>query len=92
MVIGNNERLMSMHQILIYIGYYGLINISIFYINYTLLMPQLVQERKKYGLYIFSILLLIVFMGILKTLLAVLNPEIILKRTGKKGMQKFRNI
>lgn len=59
-------------------GYYGLINISIFYINYTLLVPQLIKEQKKYGLYIASITMLIFSMTIVKTVLASLNSDLVL--------------
>lgn len=47
-------------------GYSGLINISIFYINYTLLIPMLVKDSKRYGLYVISITLLILFMTLIK--------------------------
>ncbi len=84
----NSEKQTSWHEILVHFGYYGLINVSIFYINYTLLIPQLVRERKRYGLYIVSIVLLIVFMTVLKTLVALLYSDIILTyiqdQTGKK--------
>ncbi len=78
MAVVSNPNRATPHEILVYFGFYGLINISIFYINYTLLIPQLVRERKKYALYVISMILLIVFMVILKTLLAVLYSEIIL--------------
>ena len=84
----NNEEKPSWHHIIVSFGYYGLINISIFYINYFLLMPQLVKERKKYGLYILSLIALIVFMGVLKSMIALLYSDVILtyvnSRTGAK--------
>ncbi|PYF76008.1 sensor histidine kinase [Pedobacter nutrimenti] len=87
MAVVSSERRASVYELTVNFGYYGLINISIFYINYTLLIPQLVQQRKKYGVYIISIVLLIAFMGILKTLLAIFYNDIILthgqQRTGK---------
>ncbi|MET3112811.1 two-component system LytT family sensor kinase [Pedobacter sp. CG_S7] len=78
MAIINSEKKSSGYDIMVYFGYYGLINISIFYINYMLLIPQLVKERKKYGLYVIAMVLLIVFMGVLKTLVALLYSDIVL--------------
>lgn len=78
MTIINYKEEISWFMILVYFGYYGLINISIFYINYMLLIPQLVRERKKYALYIISIVLLIIFMSLLKTLVAFLYSDIVL--------------
>lgn len=47
-------------------GLTGLINISIFYINYTLLIPLLVKDTKRYGLYVVGIVLLILVMTLIK--------------------------
>lgn len=68
----------TVYTIAVNFGYSGLINISIFYINYTLLIPLLVKEQKKYGLYMGAILLLIVVMSAIKTVLASLNADIVL--------------
>jgi two-component system LytT family sensor kinase len=68
----------TLSSVAIRYGYSGLINISIFYINYMLLIPMLIKEQKKYGLYIGAILLLIVVMSAIKTVIASLNPEVIL--------------
>ncbi|WP_316822147.1 sensor histidine kinase [Pedobacter gandavensis] len=68
----------TIYKIAVNFGYSGLINISIFYINYTLLIPLLVKEQNKYGLYMGAILLLIVVMSAIKTVLASLNSDIIL--------------
>jgi two-component system LytT family sensor kinase len=59
-------------------GYFAIINLSIFYINYTLLIPILVEQKKKYGLYILSIFLLIAVMVIIKTAVASLNSDFFL--------------
>jgi len=90
-----SEEKMTAYQIMVQYGYYALINVSIFYINYTLLIPQLVKNRKKYGIYILSISLLIVFMTAVKTVIAVLNPGIILSqinmRTHQEEMRSLGN-
>lgn len=72
-IISTEPRTLS--SIAIRYGYSGLTNISIFYINYTLLIPMLIKEQKKYGLYMGAILLLIVVMSAIKTVIASLNPE-----------------
>lgn len=59
-------------------GASSLLNISIFYINYTLLIPMLVKEQKKYWLYVAAIVLLILGMSAIKTVLASLHPDIFL--------------
>jgi len=90
-----SEEKMTAYQIMVQYGYYALINVSIFYINYTLLIPQLVKNQKKYGIYILSISLLIVFMTAVKTIIAVLNPGVILShinmRTHQEEMRSLGN-
>lgn len=92
LAVVSSERRLSAHEIMVHFGYYGLINISIFYINYTLLIPQLVQERKKYGMYVFSMLLLIAFMCILKTMIAILNSDVILAYVSKDGRKMYTEV
>jgi len=69
------------HELVVTVGYFSLLNISIFYINYTLLIPQLL---KKYWLYILSIIALIAVMTAAKTIIAVLNRDILLEHTDPK--------
>lgn len=87
-----NRKALSWYEIGIIYGYSGLINISIFYVNYTLLIPLLVKEQKRYGLYMLSILLLIVMMCILKTVIASLNPEVILASENARGALEYSSI
>lgn len=84
--IGFSSGKRSLHELVVEFGYYSVFNVSIFYINYTLLIPPLIKNKKKYGLYIGSIALLILAMSIIKTTVATLNSEIILNytQTGKK--------
>lgn len=56
-------------------GVFGFINIAVFYINYIYLIPELIKRRKRYGLYIFFFLLLLLATSALKTFVAILNPE-----------------
>jgi len=62
-------------------GVFGIINISVFYINYIFLIPSLIKKRKKYWLYIFSFFALIAIAALLKTTIAVLNPQELLTYT-----------
>lgn len=62
-------------------GVFGMLNVSVFYINYIFLIPSLIKKRKRYWLYIISFLLLIVIMSLVKTVIAVLNPDELLHYT-----------
>lgn len=68
----------SLYEMTMRLGYFSIINLSIFYINYTLLIPILVIQKKKYGLYMFSIFLLIAIMVVIKTIVASLNSDFFL--------------
>lgn len=74
-VLGPNaSRALKMSNPEVYIwvhfGFYGLINISIFYVNLFVLIP-LTVDKKKYIGYIFSVLLTIGVYGLIKYLIAV---------------------
>ncbi|MBO9676089.1 MAG: sensor histidine kinase [Sphingobacteriaceae bacterium] len=60
---------------------FGILNVSVFYINYIFLIPSLIKKRKKYWLYILSFLLLIIIGSLIKTVIAVLNPNELLHYT-----------
>jgi sensor histidine kinase YesM len=79
---------LSSYHLLVTFGYYGIINVSIFYINYTLLIPQLIKIRKQYWLYILAITTLIVLMCAVKTVIATLNSDIILTYTNETTNEK----
>lgn len=66
------------YEILVKLIYFSIINLSTFYINYTLLIPILVKQKKKYGLYMVSIFLLIAVMVVIKTIVASLNQDLFL--------------
>jgi len=76
----SNQKITA-DELRISIGYFTVINISIFYINYTLLIPLLV---KKYWLYILSLIGLIILMAAVKTIIAVLYRDIVLQHTSPK--------
>lgn len=56
--------------VLVHFGLYGLINISIFYVNLFVLIP-FTAAKKKYILYLFSIVLLVVVFALLKYVIAI---------------------
>ncbi|WP_316816964.1 sensor histidine kinase [Pedobacter nyackensis] len=73
----SNQR-PTLYEVAVKFGYFAIINLSIFYINYTLLIPILVKQKKKYGLYMVSIFMLIAIMVIIKTVVASLNTDFFL--------------
>ncbi|WP_113651664.1 sensor histidine kinase [Pedobacter namyangjuensis] len=87
------DMLVSEHTVKDYIitdGIFGLLNVSIFYINYIILIPELIQKRKKYWLYILAFLLLVLATAAVKTVFAALNPEDLLQ--GKDARGKIHHI
>ncbi|WP_199117189.1 sensor histidine kinase [Pedobacter sp. ASV28] len=67
-------------------GVLGILNVSTFYINYVLLIPELIKKRKKYWIYVFSFIFLIIVVAAIKTAIAVLNPEetLVYRSNGKR--------
>ncbi len=67
-------------------GYYGIINVSLFFINSLILIPDVIKKRQKSWLYLFLIVGLIGVAVVIKLGIAFIYPEIILQfktRTGK---------
>ncbi len=64
---------------------YGMINISIFYINYIFLIPGLIKKRKRYILYMVAFILLIGVSAFAKVTIAVLYPDDVLKTVTGAG-------
>ncbi|MGA9651434.1 sensor histidine kinase [Pedobacter sp.] len=56
-------------------GIFSIINISLFYINYIILIPQFIKAKKKYFLFALFFLVLLVLSALIKTAVAVLNPK-----------------
>jgi two-component system LytT family sensor kinase len=85
-----NTRSMKAEEFMVAFVYYSIINISIFYINYTLLIPQLL---KKYWIYVISIITLIIVMAGAKTILAVLYRDIILQHVNPQtGVAEHKDL
>lgn len=85
MVSGNSE--VTIKRQLISFGLFGILNVSVFYINYIFLIPELIKRRKKYGLYVGAFFLIIIASALLKTIIAFMNPNDMLdyQMEGKKA-------
>jgi len=69
----------TMKDYILSFGVLGVINVSIFYINYIFLIPEFVKKHKKYWLFVISFISLLAAASLIKTVIAVLNPEELLK-------------
>lgn len=68
------------------IGYllFGAINVAVFYINYIVLIPELIKKRKQYLWYVICFILLIVVSVGIKVIVVWLNPDYLEQQnTGK---------
>ncbi len=83
-IIYNGEK-HTLSDYLITDGLFGALNVSIFYINYIFLIPELIQKRKKYWLYVLAFIFLIIAATGVKTVFAALYPDDILKSIDPKG-------
>ncbi|WP_316804549.1 sensor histidine kinase [Pedobacter nototheniae] len=65
---------------------FGIINISLFYINYIILIPQLIEKKKRYFIYVLAFVALLAVVPLLKTTLTVLmrNDIFVNLKDGKK--------
>lgn len=73
-------------------GYYGIINVSLFFINSLILIPDIIKKRQKSWLYLFLIIGLIAITVVIKLGIAIIYPEIILQyksRTGKIAYTEY---
>jgi len=75
----------SMKDIIYSYGLFSILNLSTFYINYIFLIPELIQKRKKYLLYVLAFLFLIAASVVVKLVIAVLNPEDLMQFKTDKG-------
>lgn len=74
----------SIKYYLLTFGLFGLLNVSIFYINYIFLIPEFIKKKNKYWLYIFSFLFLMLASTAVKVVVAVLNPDELLNFVRQK--------
>ncbi|MDN3587480.1 sensor histidine kinase [Pedobacter aquatilis] len=83
-MLSNNSNV-TLKRELISFGLFGLLNVSMFYINYIFLIPELIKKRKKYWIYLLIFFLSIGIVAFIKTLIAVLNPADMMVVRGQKN-------
>ncbi len=86
MYIGTNGNIV--HKTIVVFVYFGLINISIFYINYLLILPTFLNQ-KKYLWCALAMLVLVLVFGFIKCGLAYYFYDIVLVRGEKKHVMSF---
>ncbi|RZK25345.1 MAG: histidine kinase [Flavobacterium sp.] len=59
--------------------------LSVFYVNYLLLIPQLIKNQKRYVLYIISLVVVVITITALKTSIAWIYPDIIFRKEYASG-------
>ena len=77
-VVRNNDRFTT-QGILVLFVLYGLINISLFYINYLILIPRFL-DRKNYAVYAMAVLFVVVGYGLAKYGVGRIFPNDVLLR------------
>lgn len=77
--IVRNDTKLSINDMLVIFLLYPLINISLFYVNFLLLIPQFL-DKKRYGIYAISIVALIIVYGLGKYGIAVIFKHYVLMR------------
>jgi two-component system LytT family sensor kinase len=76
------------HSTIVIFVYFGIINISVFYINYLFILPNFLNQRK-YILCALAMLFLIIISVFIKCGLAYYFYDIIIKRNGAKQIVDF---
>lgn len=80
-----SKNTINWFNLLVDLGYYGIINVSLFFINSLILIPDLIKKRQKSWLYLFLIVGLIVVTVVIKFGIAIMYPEIVLEHTNRMG-------
>jgi two-component system LytT family sensor kinase len=78
-LIVHNSAKLSTEDILVLVLLYGIINISLFYLNYLVLIP-LFLNKKKYGIYVAAIVTALIIYGLGKYGIAFIFKQIVLTR------------
>jgi len=76
------------HSTIVLFVYFGIINISVFYINYLFILPSFLNQ-KKYFWCAFAMILLIIASAFIKCGLAYYFYDIVIKRYGAKQIIDF---
>ncbi|MGF1924972.1 MAG: sensor histidine kinase, partial [Bacteroidia bacterium] len=83
--IYNSPQTLNWFDLVVEFGFYGVINVSLFFINSLILIPDVIKKRQKSWLYLGFIVGLIGVTVILKFGLAVMYSDIILQHTTRGG-------
>lgn len=79
--IYNSPQKLNWFELVIEFGLYGVINVSLFFINSLILIPDIIKKRQKSWLYLFLIVGLIGVTIALKLGIAIVYSDIILEHT-----------
>ncbi|HEY2583676.1 MAG TPA: sensor histidine kinase [Mucilaginibacter sp.] len=79
LAFARNNTKMSVDDLLVIFVLYGIINISLFYLNFAVLIPQFL-DKKRYGIYAVSIVFAIVLYAFIKYGTALIFKEYVLMR------------
>jgi two-component system LytT family sensor kinase len=89
--IFRDSEQISIRRLFVLFGVYGVINISLFYINYLLFIPRFLN-RKKYSIYILSVLLTMVAYAFGKYCVGLLFVDDVLMHNVKVGDKETREL
>ena len=78
-----NNKSYTTQGVVVIFGMYGLINISLFYLNYLVLIPRFLN-KKNYALYAATVLIIIIIYGFAKYGVALIFPNDVLLRSGRE--------
>jgi len=83
----NQRETITLREIIVGFGIYGVINISLYYINVLILIPNIIKKQRKIWLYLAAVIGLVIAAIVIKFGVAVMHPDIILQytKTGEKG-------
>lgn len=82
MIVANSPMKPTWFEMLVEYGYYGLINISIYFINFLILIPNIIKKQQRSWLYLILLVLLLIVAVIIKFAIALMYPEIMLTMKG----------
>jgi two-component system LytT family sensor kinase len=85
--IVHSNHVMAVKTMLVNFGLYGLINISLFYLNYLVFIPQFL-DRKRYSVYILAVVVTVIIYGADKYGIGLLfKDDVLTSMKGEKGMK-----
>jgi two-component system LytT family sensor kinase len=89
--IGHSTHMFSLAHDMVYWGLYGVINVSLFYVNYLFLIPKFFN-KKQYGLYILALFVTIFAYGVFKYSVGNIFEQDILMHRPRHGHDDLERI